>query len=185
MTTLLYDFLPVLLFFIAFKYYGIYVATVVGIGVTALQVAVTALWLRRIDKKQLLTLVVFVLFGGLTLYFHNPIFIKWKPTVVFWIFGLVFLGSHFVGKKPLIQRMLEGMLEKQSGSVDVPMAIWKKLNIAWTIFFILLGFVNLYVAYTFTTDVWVNFKLYGILSMLMLFSFLQAMCLTRYCSELK
>src|SRR5579872_6248363 len=105
MSSLFIDFIPVLLFFFAFKFYGIYVATIVGIVVTALQVVVTRLKKRRFDKQQLVTLLVFSVFGGMTLYFHDPIFVKWKPTVIFWIFGVVFLATQFFGKKPLIQRM--------------------------------------------------------------------------------
>lgn len=180
MLTLLYDFVPVLLFFLAFKIYGIYIATVVGIVVTALQVVVTRVLKRRFDKQQLITLCVFTLFGGMTLYFHNPIFVKWKPTIVFWIFASVLFITQFVGKKPLIQRMLEAVLE---GKSSVPKKVWRKLNIAWTIFFALLGSLNIYIAYTYNTDTWVNFKFYGILGLLVLFSFMQAIYLTRYISE--
>ncbi|EKD54516.1 MAG: hypothetical protein ACD_60C00076G0007 [uncultured bacterium] len=177
MMNLFYDFIPVLLFFVAFKWYGIYTATVVGIVATALQVVTTAVWKKKIDKKQLITLAVFLLFGGLTLYFHNPIFVKWKPTIIFWLFGIIFLFSHFIGKKPLIQRMMGGMLEEHQ---SLPSCVWKKMNMAWSVFFILLGTINIYVAYHFSTNAWVNFKLYGILGILFAFSFLQAMCLARY-----
>jgi len=183
MQTFLYDFLPVLLFLFAFKFYGIYVATTVGIVATALQVIATRAFKKKFDKQQVITLIVFVIFGGMTLYFHNPIFIKWKPTIVFWIFGFAFLGSQFVGKRTLIERMLESVLEKQAASV--PNIVWKRLNLAWTVFFILLGTINLYVAYTFSTEIWVNFKVYGIMSLLLIFSFIQALCLTRYMSDTK
>src|SRR5579883_3194868 len=113
MLNFLYEFCPVLLFFIAFKFYGIYVATAVGIIISALQLLLTTVWKKRLDRKQLITLIVFVFFGGMTLYFHNPIFVKWKPTVVFWIFGLILLGSQFIGKKPLMQRMMENMLDEK------------------------------------------------------------------------
>jgi intracellular septation protein len=184
MQNMLIDFIPVLLFFIAFKLYGIYVATTVGIVATALQVVVTRIVRKSFDKQQLVTLVVFVVFGGMTLYFHNPLFVKWKPTVVFWVFGVVFFFSQFIGKKPLAQRMLEKLMEGQDHS-SVPPMIWKRLNLAWAAFFIVLGSLNLYVAYYFSTDVWVNFKVYGIMGILLAFSFVQAMCLTRYMSEVK
>ncbi|MHB1949725.1 MAG: septation protein A [Gammaproteobacteria bacterium] len=182
MLNFLYEFLPVVLFFIAFKYYGIYTATVVGIVVSALQLGLSTIWQRRLDKKQLITLLVFILFGGMTLYFHNPIFVKWKPSVVFWIFGTVLFLSHFVGKKPLMRRMLESVLD---GKASLPDFIWSRLNIAWTVFFFILGTINIYVAYTFSTETWVNFKLYGILGLLFAFSFLQALYLSRYISEVK
>ncbi|MEO8400801.1 MAG: septation protein A [Gammaproteobacteria bacterium] len=182
MLNMFYDFIPILLFFFAFKFYGIYVATVVGIVATALQVVITTVWKKKLDTKQLVTLGVFVVFGGLTLYFHNPLFVKWKPTVIFWIFGLVFLLSHLIGKKPLIQRMMEKAMESNQ---KLPDRVWKKMNIAWAVFFILLGTTNLYIAYHFSTDVWVNFKFYGIFGLLVIFSVLQALCLSRYLNEVK
>lgn len=181
MLNFLYEFLPVVLFFVAFKFYGIYVATVVGIAVTALQFLFSMLIFKRFDKKQLITLLIFLLFGGMTLYFHNPIFVKWKPSVVFWLFGVVLLFSQFIGKKPLMQRMLEAMLEGKNATL--PTFVWKRLNIAWAVFFLVLGTVNIYIAYTVSTETWVNFKLYGILGLLFLFSFFQAMYLSRYISE--
>ena len=184
MQNMLIDFIPVLLFFIAFKIYGIYVATTVGIVATALQVLVTRVVRKTFDKQQLITLAVFVVFGGMTLYFHNPLFVKWKPTVVFWVFGILFFLSQFIGKKPLAQRMLEKLMEWQDHT-SVPKSIWKRLNLAWAAFFIVLGSLNLYVAYYYSTDVWVNFKVYGIMAILLIFSFVQAMCLTRYMSEVK
>lgn len=182
MLNFLYEFLPVVLFFVAFKFYGIYVATVVGIVVTALQVMLSVIWKKKLDKKQLITLVVFLVFGGMTLYFHNPIFVKWKPSVVFWIFGVALFLSQFIGKKPLMQRMLETVLD---GKTTLPNFVWKRLNLAWAVFFTLLGTVNIYVAYTYSTETWVNFKLYGILGLLFLFSFLQAFYLSRHMSEIK
>ncbi len=164
--------------------YGIYVTTSVGIIATALQVIFTRIVRRKFDTQQLITLLVFTVFGGLTLYFHNPIFVKWKPTTVFWVFGLAFFISQFVGKKPIIQRMFEGLLEKQdSKKPEIPARIWKRLTLAWTLFFITLGALNLGVAYSFSTEIWVNFKVYGILGLIMLFSFVQALCLARYLSE--
>ena len=182
MQNMLIDFIPVLLFFIAFKVYGIYVATTVGIVGTAVQVILTRFLRKKFDKQQLITLVVFVVFGGMTLYFHNPIFIKWKPTIVFWVFGVAFVLSQFIGAKPIAQRMLENVLE---GHPSLPPKIWGRLNLAWATFFILLGSLNLFVAYYFDTDVWVNFKVYGILGILLLFSFVQAICLTRFLAEVK
>jgi intracellular septation protein len=183
MQSMLFDFIPVLLFFIAFKMYGIYVATTVGIVVTARQVVLTRIFRHKFDKQQLVTLAVFAIFGGMTLYFHNPIFVKWKPTMVFGIFGLIFFGSQFIGSKPLIQRMLEKLLEGQAHTV--PNTVWKKLNLAWACFFITLASVNLYVAYSFSTDIWVNFKVYGIMGVLLAFSFAQALYLTRYLADAK
>src|SRR5579862_9696283 len=156
---LFYDIFPVFLFFLAFKFYGIYAATVVGIASTAIQVVISRLWLRKWDNKQLITLAVFLLFGGMTLYFHNPIFIKWKPTIIFWIFTIIILFSQWFMQKPLIQRIMESALKEKG---EVPLFVWKKLNLVWALFFLILGGINLYIAYYFSNDAWVNFKFYGV-----------------------
>ena len=183
MQNFLIDFIPVLAFLAAFKLYGIYVATTVGIVMTGLQVILTR-WLRKAyDKQQLITLAVFVVFGGMTLYFHNPIFIKWKPTIIFWVFALVFLGSHFIGKKPIAQKLLEHMVSEPTH--PVPSIVWKKLNVLWMVFFTGLGALNIYIAYHFSTDTWVNFKVYGIMGLLIVFSLFQAVFLSRYITDSK
>ncbi|HVE44417.1 MAG TPA: septation protein A [Gammaproteobacteria bacterium] len=172
-----YEIFPVFLFFIAFKLYDIYVATVVGIIATLIQVLASRYWLGKWDRKQLVTLGVFVFFGGMTLYFHNPIFVKWKPTVVFWVFALFIIGSQFFTKKPIMQRFMENAIENKG---TVPIIVWKKLNISWAVFFIILGGINLYVAYYLSNDAWVNFKFYGITAALFMFSIFQAVYLMRF-----
>jgi len=179
MNRFLYDFVPVLLFFAVFHWYGIYSATIVGIIATALQVIVHYLRTKKFEGQQLLTLVVFVVFGGLTLYFHNPLFVKWKPTVIFWIMSAVFLGSGFVGKRSLLQRMLEGGLQ----GAELDRRVWRQLNWMWVIFFALLGGINIYVAYHFSTAAWVGFKFYGITGLLLLFCLVQAVFLSRHLSD--
>lgn len=179
---LIYDILPVFLFFLAFKIYGIYVATVVGIVATAIQTLVSRIWLKHWDKKQLITLLVFVFFGGMTLYFHNPIFVKWKPTIVFWIFAVSILATHFFTERPLMQRLMESMME---GKGTLPVNAWRKVNLMWAVFFSLLGGVNLYIAYYFSNDAWVNFKFYGITGALFVFSIIQAIYLSSYLTETK
>jgi len=177
MLNMFYDFFVVLLFFISFKLYGIYVATTVGIVGSVLQVIITRIFRKKYDKKQLLVMAIFLVFGGMTLYFHNPIFVKWKPTIIFWIFSIAFFISQFVGKQSLIQRMMGHALEGKSA---VSKKVWHRLNLAWSLFFLVLGAINIFVAYHFTTDVWVNFKLYGIFSAMLLFGFAQAFFLARY-----
>lgn len=176
---LFYEIFPVFLFFIAFKFYDIYVATVVGIVATLVQVIANRVFQGKWDQKQLITLGVFLFFGGMTLYFHNPIFVKWKPTIVFWIFTLVILGSQFFSKKPLMQRLMENVLQEKA---LIPCIVWKKLNVVWALFFASLGGVNLYVAYFYSNDVWVNFKFYGVTGALLLLSILQAFYLMRFIS---
>lgn len=179
---LFYEIFPVFLFFIAFKLYDIYVATIVGIVATLLQVIVGRIWQKKWDKKQLITLSVFLFFGSMTLYFHNPIFVKWKPTIVFWIFSLVIIGSQLFTYKPIAQRLMENILQEKQ---VVPGYVWKILNVVWAMFFACLGGVNLYIAYYFSNDAWVNFKFYGITGALLLLSVFQAIYLMRFMTEVK
>lgn len=140
---LLVDLLPVIVFFIAYKIEGIYVATAVAIAVSFAQVGWSWLRHRRVENMHLATLGLLVVFGGLTIALHDPIFVMWKPTVVNWLFALVFLASHFVGDRPLVQRMM-------AHAIEVPAQIWARLNWAWVLFFLVSGLVNLYVVYVYT-----------------------------------
>ncbi len=178
---MLYDLIPVILFFGTFKFFGIYTATQVGIAATFVQVFTTRWFKKKWDKMQVITLIAFLLFGGMTLYFHNPMFVKWKPTVVFAIFSLAIFYTQFFTQKPFIQRLMESAIT-ESGNV-VPEYVWKRLNFVWATFFLLLGLINIYVAYTFSLEVWVDFKFYGISGALILFSILQAVYLMRFMVE--
>src|SRR3990167_10758602 len=169
----LFDYLPIICFFVAFKLWGIYVATAVAIATSLLQVGVYWLKHRRLEKLHIITLIFIVILGGATLIFHKPIFIKWKPTIVYWIFTIVLLGSQLFGSKPLIHRMLKD-------KITLPHKIWFWLNMSWAIFFLLLGGLNLYVVYHYDTNAWVNFKLFGTLGLMLLFIFAQAFYLARY-----
>lgn len=177
---LLYEIFPVFLFFLAFKLADIYVATVVGIVATLLQVLATRFWFGLWDKKQVITFLVFVFFGSMTLYFHNPIFVKWKPTVIFWTFSLLIIGSQLFTAKPLMQRLMQNMMQDKG---TVPSVIWKRLNLIWAAFFAVMGGINLYIAYSYSNDAWVNFKFYGITSALFLLSVFQAIYLARHLTE--
>ena len=170
---ILYDFFPILLFFIAYKIYDIYVATAVAIAAAFLQVGMYWLKHRRFENIHLLTLGLLVVFGGLTLALHDPVFIKWKPTLVNWLFAIAFLGSHFIGRKPLVERMM-------GHAVTLPAPIWSRLNQAWIWFFVVTGVLNLYVAYQFSEDTWVNFKLFGMLGLTLAFVIAQALYLGRH-----
>ena len=167
------------MFFILFKWYGIYHATAVGMAMSFVQVMMTRWWWKKWDSKQIITLGVFLLFGSMTLYFHNPIFIKWKPSIVFWLFAICLEVSQHVGRTPLIQRLFQSALQEE-GRLAVPSTIWRRLNRSWGVFFIILGIVNLYIAYTYDSNTWVNFKFYGITGLLLLFSIAQACYLARY-----
>jgi intracellular septation protein len=173
---LLFDFLPILLFFIAYKINGIYVATAVAVIVSCLQVGFCWYKYRRIEHLHLITLLLIIILGGATLFLHNDLFIKWKPTIINWLFAVAFIGSQFIGDKPIIQRMLDS-------NVSLAPSIWKRLNISWTLFFLAMGIANLYVIYHFDTDTWVNFKLFGMLGLTVIFVLLQAIYLARHIEE--
>ncbi len=170
---LLYDFFPIIIFFIAFKLGGIYVATASAIVISLLQVIVYWFKHRRFEKMQLTTLIMIMILGGATLLFHQEIFIKWKVSVINWLFAAVCLASQWIGKKNLVQRLLG---EKMSLSTE----IWRRLNTFWVIYFLTLGFINLYVIYHFSTNTWVNFKLFGILGLTLAFVILQAIYLAKH-----
>lgn len=172
---LLFDLFPVLLFFIAFKVSGgdVYIATGVAIVAGVLQLAIQWLRVRRLETMHLVTLALLVLFGGATLLLHDEMFIKWKPTAVNWLFAAAFLGSHFIGKRLLMQRVL-------GHSVELPQTIWWRLNLAWGLFFVAVGLINLWVVYNFATETWVNFKLFGILGLTVAFAVAQSFYIMRY-----
>ncbi len=175
---LLYDFSPVLLFFIAYKLYDIYVATAVAMVASFLQTAGYWLRYRRFETMHLVTLGMILVLGGATLFFQNPIFIKWKPTVVNWLFAGAFLGSQWIGGKPIIERLI-------GDQIKLPQVVWTRLNLSWTTFFILSGAANLYVAYHFSEATWVNFKLFGMMGLTIGFVVLQAFYLSRHVIEIQ
>lgn len=180
------DFIPLLLFFIVFKLEprdlelfghswtlgGIFSATAVLVASSLVVYGTLFLLQRRLEKGQWLTLVGCLVFGSLTLAFHSETFLKWKAPVVNWLFALGFLGSQFIGQQPLIQRMMGHALE-------LPQPIWRKLNIAWVIFFIFAGTANLFVAFTFH-EVWVDFKVFGSLGMTVVFLIAQGIYISRH-----
>lgn len=171
---LLFDFLPVLLFFAAYKLFDIYVATGVAIAAGLGQVLWLKLRGKKIETMHITTAALLVVLGGMTLLLRDESFIKWKPTLVDWLFAAAFLGSRWIGsRKPLVARMM-------GGTIDVPDAIWLRLNDAWMIFFAAMGVLNLYVVYNFDTETWVNFKLFGMLGLTMAFVVAQAFYLARH-----
>jgi intracellular septation protein len=173
---MLFDLFPVILFFVAFKVYGIYVATAVAIGATFAQIGWVLFRKRRVDNMLWVSLGVITVFGGATLLFENETFIKWKPTVLYWLFGAVLAGSALIFKKNLIR----AMMEKQ---VSLPDDIWTRLLTSWIGFFVVMGVINLYVAYNFSTDAWVNFKLFGGMGLMLVFVLLQALMLGKHAQD--
>jgi intracellular septation protein len=170
---LLYDFFPILVFFIVFKIWGIYAATASAIVVSALQVIAYRIKMGKFERTQLITLALISVLGGATLIFHDPMFIKWKVSVINWIFGLVFLGSEFIGKNNLVKRML-------AEKISLPDPVWRRLNFAWVAYFLILGCVNIYVVYHFSTNAWVDFKLFGVLGLTIVFVVFQAFYLNKH-----
>lgn len=170
------DLFPVILFFGAYQLYDIYVATAVAIVASAVQVSYLALRKQKIETMHWVTLGLLVVFGGLTLVLHDPTFIKWKPTVVNWMFGGAFLLSGIFMQRGLLQRMMDH-------AITLPAAIWQRLNLIWVAFFITLGVINLYVAFNFSEETWVNFKLFGLLGLTLVFVFAQGLYLARYIED--
>jgi len=170
---LLFDFFPILLFFIAYKFFGIYIATGVAMAASVLQVSGYWFKRRRFETLHIVTLGLVLVLGGATLFFHDQLFIQWKPTAIYWAFAVLFMVSQFFGKKCLIQRLMDNKL-------SLPAAIWRRLNTSWSVFFILMGIINLVVVYNFSTNTWVNFKLFGTLALTLLFVFGQALYMSRH-----
>jgi intracellular septation protein len=171
----LFDFFPVILFFVAFKFADIYVATGVAIAATFLQVGWLKLRGKRVEPMLWASLGIIAVFGGATLVLQDETFIKWKPTVLYWLFGAVLAGA-LVFRRNLIRVML-------SEQVRLPDLVWSRLNWSWIGFFAFMGALNLYVAYNYSTDHWVNFKLFGGMGLMLLFVFAQALVLGRFIEE--
>lgn len=174
----LFDYFPIICFFIAYKLWGIYTATAVAMVASALQLGAYWIMHRRFEKLHIITFAFIIVLGSLTLIFHKAIFVKWKPTIVYWIFSGVLFGSHFFGKKPLIHRML-------NDKIALPEKVWPRLNMSWAIFFLGLGILNLYVVYDYNTNAWVNFKLFGTLGLMLVFIIGQAFYISKHMKNTK
>lgn len=172
----LFDLFPVLLFFAAFKFFDIYVATVVVIAATVMQIGWVWLRHRKVDAMLWVSLALVSVLGAATLLLHDERFIKWKPTILYWVFAIVLLGAAWLfGRNPI-----RAMLEKQ---LTLPDAVWSRLNLAWAGFFAFMGAANLYVAFNFSTTAWVNFKLFGGMGLMILFVIGQGLALGKYLPE--
>jgi intracellular septation protein len=175
---LLLDFFPIALFFVAFKLGGIYIATGVAIVATIAQIA----WLRystgKVEPMQWLSLAIIVLFGGATILAHDETFIKWKPTVLYWMMG----GALAIGMLFFRKNFLKSLMGAQ---LQLPDPAWRAMNWSWTGFFAFMGVLNLWVAFHYDTNTWVNFKLFGGLGLMALFIVAQAFYLGRYMKDPK
>ena len=174
----LFDLFPVILFFAAYKFADIYVATGVAIAATVGQIAWVHFRHGKVDKMLWVSLGLIVVFGGATLVLRDPTFIKWKPTILYWVFATVLLGSALLFKKNLIRAMVEAQ-------VQLPEPLWARLNLAWVAFFAFMGGLNLYVAFNFSESDWVNFKLFGGMGLMFVFIIAQGLMLAKYIPEEK
>lgn len=180
----LFDFFPLIAFYAAYqisKSYGysdnaIFIATGVIIIATIIQVIYNWFKHRKIVKMHIITAVLVTLFGGLTLILHDPVFIKWKVSIVNWLFGAVFLLSQFIGEKNITERMM-------ASAVSAPAKVWARLNISWAVFFIAVGFLNVYIFKNYSEEIWVDFKVYGLLGLTFVFIIFQGFYLSRYMSD--
>jgi intracellular septation protein len=168
-----FDLFPILLFFIVFKTAGIYAATATAIAATVAQIAWTKWRHGKVDTMLWISFAIITVLGGATLLLHNESFIKWKPTVLYWAFASSLLLSPVLFKKNLIRAFMH---EK----MPLPEHLWGKVNAAWGLFFAALGGINLYVAFNYSLDTWVNFKLFGTTSMMLIFILAQAALLSKH-----
>lgn len=196
---LLIDFLPIVIFFLVYKMSPefieliapallaeqvdyvktlepIILATAVLIPATLLQILYTRISTGKIEKMHIVTLVLVVILGGATVFLQDKRFIQWKPTLVNWLFALAFLGSQLLTQKPILQRMMES-------NIELTKIQWRNLNLAWVVFFLLSGAANLVVAFNFSEEIWVDFKLFGLLGLTIIFVIGQSFFLYRYMNQ--
>jgi intracellular septation protein len=173
---LLIDFLPIVAFVIAYWLTDIKTAIAVIMVAMILQVLITWAVKRTVSKMLLASAALVVVLGAISLAIDNDLVFKWKPTVLNWAFGAAFLVSRYAGSKPMVQRLLESVAK---GEINLLPRDWQLLNLMWAGFFLLSGSANLFVAYNFSEGIWVNFKLFGLLGMTLVFVMLQALWLSR------
>jgi intracellular septation protein len=179
---LLFEFLPIAIFFGIYKYTGdIFDATLALIIATIIQVSLEWYKFRKVEKSRLIGLALIVVLGGATLLFHDDVFIKWKVSVINWLFAMVLIGSQFIGDKTIIERMMGAV-------ISLPKPIWIRLNLYWAVFFLMSGILNMYFAFFYglelsieeRTSVWVDFKFYGLFGLTILFMILQVFFIQKY-----
>ncbi|GLQ30778.1 septation protein A [Litoribrevibacter albus] len=173
----LIDFFPIAIFFAVYKYTNdIILATAILIPSTALQILYTWVKHRKVEKMHIFGFALVLIMGGLTIALNDKTFIQWKPTLLNWLFAVAFLGSQFIGKRTIIEMMM-------SGNIELPANVWKNLNLSWVCFFIVAGAANIYVAYNFSEDAWVNFKLFGLLGMTFVFVIIQGIYMAQHMKD--
>lgn len=170
------DFLPLIVFFAVYKLYDIYMASGALIAATALAVIYSLIKFRKVEKMMIVTFVMVVIFGTLTITFHSPDFIKWKVTGIYALFSLALLFSQFVMKKILIRSML-------GKEITLPDHVWSKLNVAWSLFFLACGLLNIYIAFWLPENIWVNFKVFGLTGLTLIFTLMSGIYIYRHIPE--
>lgn len=166
----LFDLFPILLFFLAYHWGDIYIATAVAMLASVVQIGVSWLWLRRVERIYWISAGFIIAFGGLTLLLANPLFIMWKPTIINFLFAAVFIASGYIGKRTVVEHLMRHVL-------TVPTAIYRRVNWAWAWFFVFSGVLNIIVAYSFSEAFWVNFKLFGLMGLTIVFMIAQGIYL--------
>ncbi len=168
---LLLDYIPILAFIAAYFYKDIFFATAALMVIMPLVLLLQWLWTKKLNRIYAASTLLVLVLGGFTLAFRNPTFLYWKPTVLNWAFAIAFLGSQWIGEKPFVERML-------GKAADLRKAQWITLNQMWVVFFVFVGAVNLYVAYSFSEAFWVKFKLFGMLGLTLVFVIAQSVWLS-------
>ena len=179
----LFDFFPAAAFLIAIfipenREEGIYLATKVIIVTSFLQIIVSWVITRKVEKQYVIIFLVVLVLGSMTLFLQDERFIKWKPTIVFWLFGAICIGSQFIGKDNIPQKLMGHMF-------DAPASVWLRVNLSLFVFFALLGVINLYVAYNYATETWAFFKVFGVMAINFVFILGLVLYLSRYMIEIE
>lgn len=170
----LFDLFPVILFVATYMWTdSIYIATAVIIPASIAQVAYAWFRYRKVERMLLVSMVLILVLGGLTLFLQDERFIKWKPTALYWLFAAALALSPFVARKNLVRLMMEK-------GFSAPDRVWNALNVSWIVFFIFMGILNLYIAQNFSLDFWVQFKLWGLTGMMFVFIAAQVLVLYKY-----
>jgi len=165
---ILIDFLPIVVFFATYKFAGMFAATGMLMAAMALQIAIQWFQQGTVNKMLLTSGILVGVFGAITLLFRDPIFIQWKPTIVNWLFAVVFFVSQLISNKTVIERIM-------GHAIQLNASMWRQLNLMWVGYFVFLGAANLYVVYNYEESTWVNFKLFGILGLTLIMALAQAL----------
>ncbi len=176
MNKMLNDLLPAIVFFAVYKMYNIFYATAALIIITVAQVIYDYVVYRKIDKMKILIALLVIVFGGATLYFHNEEFIKWKVSIINWLLGFGLIVCTYIMKEPPMKKLLQdavSLSEKQ----------WRSINNSWGVYFIFLGTVNIIVALCYSTDIWMNFKMFGLMGMTIVFLIIQSIFISKYAKK--